>query len=92
MLDGRHETAGLASKLAGRLQFTTSLSADRVGRSFIKAIHAQSRNPSSNQHVGNWLLWSQKLWLQLLQHDAKRTYGAEDDERPVIHRWGDAAG
>ena len=53
-------SAGLASKLAGRRQYTTSLSAEPVGRSFIKAIHAQSRNFLGNQHVGNWLLWSQK--------------------------------
>jgi hypothetical protein len=84
--------AGDASKWAGRLSFSVTAAADRVGRAFIGAWHAQAHCPLRGGRL-SWRLYCSALWFVAylrLGLTAARAVG--DEVRPRVLTWTDAAG
>ena len=80
-----------AASMAGRLSFSVTLSANRVGRAFIKAFYAQAMAPLPRNAIGEKLAWAMQWFLVYLEKRpvaVRKGYAA----RPQIVTWHDAAG
>ena len=60
-------TLGEASKLAGRLSFSVSVSGNRAGKDFIKPFHAQAHSPMPGVAVPP-LLQASATWFVKYLH------------------------
>ena len=81
----------LASKMAGRLSFTVSVAANRVGRAFIKPSYAQQHAPLKAEAVSCLLAWACQWFIHYLTH-RPRAVRRGITPRPLLVSWQDAAG
>ena len=85
-------SADMASKMAGRLSFATTVAAGRVGRAYIKPFYAQSNKPIKNGWASTWLLQASHWWQAYLGQAPAMCHCASIGDRPHVHVWTDAAG
>ena len=81
----------LASKMAGRLSFTVSVAANRVGRAFIKPFYAQQHAPLKAEAVSCLLAWACQWFIHYLPR-RPRAVRRGITPRPLLVSWQDAAG
>ena len=83
--------AGAAAKLAGKLGFAVTVTADKVGRAFLKAFHAQAHSPLPGGLISDRLRRSCAWFAEYLaiNHSSNT---CPNDERPHVRLWTDAAG
>ena len=81
-----------AEKLAGRLNFTVCLAADKVGRAFLKPVYAEANQPTYGEQLS--ILGDQALrWLvAYLLLRPERTIQALGAPRRHVITWTDAEG
>ena len=63
----RRMDPGVASKMAGRLSFAVTTAADRCGRAYIRAFHAQANHPLPGCRMGGWPCMAVVWFLWYLQ-------------------------
>jgi hypothetical protein len=83
--------SGLAGKMAGRLSWTCSAAADKVGRAFIGPFYAQQHDPTPGDVVTQLMVRAITFWLGyfLLAAPVRRGLARP---RSTIRSWTDAAG
>ena len=84
-------TPGDASKLAGRLSFSVSVSGNRVGRAYIKPFFAQANAPLPRNQVSPRMAQSADWFLQYLEN-SPASARSSCKGRPQCVSWSDAAG
>ena len=80
-----------AMKLVGRLSWTATLVANRCGRAFLKALHAQIHQPTQGFRVSHWLDRCLRWWRAFLLQQPVLWRGVAT-RRPHVVTWCDAAG
>ena len=80
-----------AAKMAGRLNFTVSIAANRVGRAFIKPFYAQQHAPLQAEAISCLLAWACHWFVHYLTHRPKAVRRGMQP-RPLLVTWHDAAG
>eukprot|EP00435_Cladocopium_sp_Y103_P044779 s1987_g12.t1 len=85
-------TPGEASKLAGRLSFSVTVSGNRVGRAFIKPFHAQAHSPLPGFAISPLLRSSANWFIQYLNFCPTSVRSATAQCRTKVITWSDAAG
>ena len=81
----------LAAKMAGRLSFSVSVAANRVGRAFIKPFYAQQHAPLKAGGISCLLAWACQWFSHYLTHRPKAVRRGITP-RPLLVTWQDAAG
>ena len=85
-------TPGDASKLAGRLSFSVTLSGNRVGRAFIKPFHAQAHKPLYGNATSPLLRQACEWFLKYLECCPTSVRVLTPLMRPSETSWTDASG
>lgn len=85
-------TPGEASKLAGRLSFSVTVSGNRVGRAFIKPFYAQAHSPLPGFAVSPLLRSSAAWFLKYLSFCPTSVRTLAPKSRTKVVTWSDAAG
>ena len=81
----------LASKFAGRLTFSVSLAANKVGRSYVRGFYAQANGPLENFVASPWLHMSTAFFkAYFMPFTATRT--TCNRRRRRVNCWSDATG
>ena len=81
---------GVASKLAGRLSFAVTVAADRCGRAYIGAFHAQAHSPLAGHRLSAALEMS-TCWFLAYLDVLPTTVKRPGSKRQVVRMWTDAA-
>ena len=81
----------LASKFAGRFQFSVSRTFSRLGRAWIRPYYAQQYSPSVGNHVTPWMKMANRWWTQVLQIRPESTRCAWPSQERHTRIWVDAA-
>ena len=91
LLEDRRLSAEESAKMAGRLSFAVTMSANRVGRAFVEPSYAQSNNPLPVGRCSSWLLTASAWWKGYLsaQFSSEHTTALA---RQHFVCWTDAAG
>ena len=83
---------GDAAKAAGRLSFAVTVAADRVGRAYIRALHAQASAPLPGNRMSTWLRMALAWWLAYLLERPVVWISVYRESRPHLRTWTDASG
>ena len=78
-------------KIAGRLSFTVSVAAARVGSAFIKPFYRQSNNPLLKLRASSMLVESAK-WFDAFPNNFEPKKQVAHVNRHEVIAWTDAAG
>ena len=92
MLDSNVLTAGDASKMAGRLSFSVTVSGNRAGRAYIKPFYAQAHEPLPQSSLSPWLRRAGQWFMQYLECCPTSIRTCPDAARTQVVTWSDAAG
>ena len=83
----------LASKIVGRLTWTTTSTMGKSGRAFLRPLHAQSRQPMANNTASVWLMEACAWWIWYLLEAPSTTLTLEHwHDHNIVRSWSDAAG
>eukprot|EP00435_Cladocopium_sp_Y103_P039301 s772_g10.t1 len=85
-------TPGEASKLAGRLSFSVTVSGNRVGRACIKPFHAQAHSPLPGFAISPLLRSCAHWFVQYLTFCPTSVRSLAKHDRTKVISWSDAAG
>ena len=77
--------------MAGRLSWSVSQAADRIGRSFLRAFFAQSTRPTYGHWASPWLLRACRFFILYLDRYTSLR-DVQVGPRPRLVAWTDAAG
>ena len=91
LLEDRRLSAEESAKMAGRLSFAVTMSANRVGRAFIKPFYAQSNDPLPGGRCSSWLLTAAAWWRSYLSADFTSEHTTALARQHFVC-WTDAAG
>lgn len=83
-------SAGLASKMAGRLSSVVTNAMNQCGRAYVRAFYAQQAAPV--YPASPWLMMSVCFWVRYLQMQPVSSVCTQWFRRPRLVAWTDAAG
>eukprot|EP00971_Amphidinium_carterae_P331919 6465766-Amphidinium_carterae.1 len=92
ILDVGRLSPGEAAKLAGRLSFAVTVTANKVGRAYVKPFFAQAHDPLPHDALSPLLRESVRWWLQYLSLRPLAIRLKGITVRPTVYMWTDAAG
>ena len=82
-------SAGMASKLCGRLNWATQLLFHRMGRAMLRPAYAQKRSRTGK--IGTHLRGALEWWLAVLQNEITEVRAWHQSNTPICHMFVDAA-
>ena len=85
-------TPALAMKFVGRFLWAASLTADKVGRSNLKALMAQIHDPTRGYKLSTWARRSLVFWRKFLLSQPQIWKSVDECKRQHMISWTDAAG
>jgi hypothetical protein len=84
-------TEQMASKFAGRFQWSVTSAGDKIGRGFVRPFYAQLNAPLNDNRASIWLLLAVNWWQTFCLLRPTVTHAAYCD-REHVRMWTDASG